>query len=286
MSAKILSNPFMVLLCAMAVSGCDNPDPDDQFKFPEDLDLEMDVTYDAETRNIGIGVLLSDHNSKKPYKLTSFDGPIVAEWSGSDIELSRVGTGRLSGVVPLGGDVFGELQITTNLGSTIRAELTTLEITDVPSLLENSYVDSEVLQIFWSPATNFQLNSDYLSDYTVEVMLRSITCGAKLTEFAPEYIKLSADSTHLSVNTVTTTLPYQSVLDALPSSITQNNEQCELDVSVAATRELAIEPGGTANGMRPLVISSTPAAFANMENGTQMFTFHSEAITLQISLGD
>jgi|GEM_PF-4605209 len=272
-----------VLLLALCLVGCEPfADPESEFKFSEDLILNTDFIYDAEARNISIDYLLSDAATQEPYSLVQADGPVIANWYDVKVELDRVDTGRLKGVLPLRGFNLGELEISTKLLSSVIQEISVLDIANVPSLLEGAYQDTEIMRIFWSPTSTPSINSSYLEDKTIEVIIRGVKCGENQTDYTPGRMKLDANSVYTSENTITTTVSYQTVLDLLRDSSASTGEECELDMSIVSTQELVMQATGTNNDSRVSIM--VPSNFANTVSDTHTFTFYSQTVTFTLNL--
>jgi len=286
---KSIHTLFGPLLLSVSLQSC--VDPDDLFLSYEELDFKTVFVYDAEMDNIAIDYYLNDISSKKPYKLTSNDGPITANWHGTETQLDRVATGQLSGVVPVDHAQLGELVVKTELVASPVAEVTTLAIADLPGLLADTNQDTEMLQIFWSPATVFDNNSAYLNNHTVQIALRNTVCGTNRTDFTLGEQLLDANSEYTSENTIATTVSYNAVVELLQGVQTTTNGQCELSVSLVTTRELANQPKNSATANNPVVVNTVgdrpwdpPSDFANAEDGTHTFTFYSQSVTFLIAL--
>lgn len=270
-------NTFKVITLALCMAGC--AESNDFFKSFSELTNKTAFTYDAEDEQISIDYRLSDATSDQPYSLVPKDGPIIATWNETEVELARVGSGRLQGVMPLSGRNVGNLAITTNLFSSVREGVTQLEILDVPDSPQSTFLDTEIVQLFWNPSNQLSVDSDYLENNTVNILIRELRCGDNpILSFQT----LSAMSEYTSENMISTTLSYSSILELIGNS-SSTDQSCEVDLSIASTQELVMRTTDEVSDDSESIIISIPDRFANTVSDTHTFTFYSQAVTLTLN---
>jgi len=276
-------------LLSLALIGCITESENDGFAYPEDLTIRADFVYDAEVEKLSVDLLHSHADSNQPYRFVPKDEPTFVTWNGADSDLTGDGTGRLSTTLDLEGNLFGELLTSVDLFSSIIDTVSLLQISDLPTLLDGSYQDTEVMKIIWNPSENSLINSDYLENNTVDVSLRGLRCENNQTVFSIGIVMEPAESVYLSENTISTVVTYQSVLDLLVEANTTVDEQCQLDLSIASTQTLQVSQIDSFDlefeNPRELnpVSYCIDDRFANTINDESTFTFYSPVVTISLN---